>query len=42
GWVNQEYRPPEVAGRRYYEPSPHGHEREIAKRMRELTESEET
>jgi putative ATPase len=41
GWVDQEHRPPEVAGRRYYEPSPHGHEREIAKRMRELTESEE-
>ncbi|CAN5641294.1 replication-associated recombination protein A [soil metagenome] len=33
GWVAQEYRPPEVASRRYYEPSPHGHEREITERM---------
>jgi putative ATPase len=24
GWVEQEYRPPEVAGRRYYRPSGHG------------------
>ncbi|MDQ3896585.1 MAG: replication-associated recombination protein A [Actinomycetota bacterium] len=34
GWVPQEYRPPEVAGRVYYEPSDHGFEREIAERMR--------
>ncbi|MBA3281349.1 MAG: replication-associated recombination protein A [Acidimicrobiia bacterium] len=33
GWVDQEYRPPEVADRRYYEPSGHGHEREITERM---------
>ena len=33
GWVEQEYRPPEVARRRYYEPSTHGHEREITERM---------
>ncbi len=33
GWVEQSYRPPEVEGRRYYEPSPHGHEREIAEAM---------
>lgn len=33
GWVEQEYRPVEVAGRRYYEPSPHGHERKIAENM---------
>src|SRR5690606_21703448 len=26
GWVEQEYRPVEVAGRAYYEPSDHGHE----------------
>ncbi len=32
GWVDQEHRPPEVAGRRYYEPSTHGHEQEIADR----------
>jgi len=34
GWVPQEYRPPEVAGRVYYEPSGHGREREIGERMR--------
>jgi putative ATPase len=35
GWVPQEYRPPEVADRRYYQPSEHGHEGRIAERMRE-------
>ena len=34
GWVPQTYRPPEVAGRVYYEPSEHGFEEEIAERMR--------
>jgi putative ATPase len=34
GWVPQEHRPPEVAGRVYYQPSGHGFEREIAERMR--------
>ena len=34
GWVPQEHRPPEVAGRVYYRPSDHGFEREIAERMR--------
>ena len=33
GCVPQEYLPPEVADRRYYHPSPHGREREIAERM---------
>jgi putative ATPase len=33
GWVEQHYRPPEVEGRTYYEPSPHGFEQEIATRM---------
>ena len=33
GWVPQQYLPDEVAGRRYYEPSPHGFEREVAERM---------
>ena len=37
GWVPQEHRPPEVAGRRYYEPSPHGDEHHIGERMRRLT-----
>ncbi len=32
-WVDQEHRPPEVAGRVYYEPSDHGNEREVARRM---------
>jgi putative ATPase len=34
GWVPQEYRPPEVAGRVYYEPSDHGFEKEVGERMR--------
>ncbi len=33
GWVAQQYRPSEVAGRTYYEPSAHGHEEEVARRM---------
>jgi putative ATPase len=36
GWVPQEYRPPQVAGRVYYEPSDHGFEREINERMRRV------
>jgi putative ATPase len=36
GWVRQEYRPPEVAGHRYYEPSEHGEERGVAERLRAL------
>ncbi len=35
GWVPQTYRPPEVEGRVYYQPSPHGFEEEIAERMRD-------
>jgi putative ATPase len=35
GWVDQEYRPPGLAGRRYYEPSTHGAERRVAERMAE-------
>ena len=38
GWNEQSYRPDEIAGRRYYEPSPHGHEQEIADRMTRLAE----
>jgi putative ATPase len=33
GWLEQEYRPPEVSGRVYYEPSEHGYEREVAERI---------
>jgi putative ATPase len=36
GWVEQEHRPPEVADRTYYEPSTHGFEEEISRRMRDL------
>ena len=39
GWVDQSYLPPEVAGRRYYQPSPHGREREIADRMARLRQT---
>jgi putative ATPase len=39
GWVEQQYLPPEVAGRRYYEPSHHGREREIADRMARLRQT---
>jgi replication-associated recombination protein RarA len=35
--VDQEYRPPGLAGRRYYEPSTHGAERRVAERMAERT-----
>ncbi|HET6809520.1 MAG TPA: replication-associated recombination protein A [Acidimicrobiales bacterium] len=38
GWVPQEYRPPEVAGRPYYAPSEHGHEAEIGRRLRSRQE----
>jgi len=36
GFVAQEYRPPEVAGRVYYRPSPHGAEAAIGHRLRQL------
>jgi putative ATPase len=34
GWVPQQYRPDEVADRVYYEPSEHGFEQEVRRRMR--------
>jgi putative ATPase len=34
GWVPQHYRPDEVADRVYYEPSTHGFEEEVRRRMR--------
>jgi putative ATPase len=40
GWVAQQYRPADVAGRTYYEPSPHGFEEEIARRMAAHRESD--
>ncbi len=33
GWVPQQYRPPELADRTYYEPSRHGAEEEVAARL---------
>ncbi len=36
GWVEQEYLPPEVADRRYYEPSSHGYEGEVQARIGRL------
>jgi putative ATPase len=34
GWVEQDYRPPQVAGRVYYEPSDHGAEAALGERLR--------
>jgi putative ATPase len=33
GWVAQQYAPDDVVGRRYYEPSEHGFEQEVRRRM---------
>lgn len=41
GWVAQQHRPEHLAGRVYYEPSPHGAEEEIAERMRQRHEPSE-
>ena len=41
GWVDQEYRPPEVASHRYYEPGAHGAEPEMAERLRRRRAGEE-
>jgi putative ATPase len=38
GWVPQSYRPPEVADRVYYDPSPHGFEADVRRRMDERTD----
>ncbi|HEY5154523.1 MAG TPA: replication-associated recombination protein A, partial [Acidimicrobiales bacterium] len=35
GWVDQQYRPAELEGRVYYEPSNHGHEADVARRQAE-------
>ena len=42
GWVSQEYRPDEVAGNVYYDPSPHGFEHEVARRMAKRTDTDPT
>ena len=36
GWVEQDYRPPQVAEHLYYEPSGHGAEAELGERLRRL------
>ena len=36
GWVEQDYRPPEIADHVYYEPSEHGAEAELAENLRRL------
>jgi putative ATPase len=38
GWVEQQYLPDSLVDRRWYEPSRHGFEQEIAERMRNRTE----
>ena len=35
GWVAQQYLPDELTDRHWYQPSQHGHEQEIARRMDE-------
>ena len=35
GWLDQQYAPDDVVGRRYYEPSMHGFEEEVRRRMEE-------
>jgi putative ATPase len=40
GWVPQHYLPEELAGRRYYEPSDHGAEAELAARLAERRDGE--
>jgi len=40
GWVEQEYRPPEVADHLYYEPTEHGDEARIAALMRSRRENQ--
>ena len=42
GWVEQEHRPAEVAGQRYYEPSEHGFEADVAARMNQRSRSAES
>jgi putative ATPase len=37
GWVDQQYLPDDLVGQQWYEPSGHGEEREITRRMRDRT-----
>jgi putative ATPase len=35
GWLEQQYLPDDLSAQRYYEPSEHGAEQEVARRMSE-------
>jgi len=35
GWVDQQYGPDEIADKRYYEPTDHGREADVARRLAE-------
>jgi putative ATPase len=41
GWVDQQYQPSELSGRRYYDPSGHGHEAVVRERMAAHQDPEE-
>jgi putative ATPase len=41
GWVEQQYQPSELEGRRYYDPSQHGHEAVVRERMAAQQKSEQ-
>ena len=40
GWVEQDYLPGELAGTRYYRPSGHGHEADVAQRLQRRSDDE--
>jgi len=42
GWVRQAYRPAEIEGRVYYEPSPHGAEPDVAARLERIRRDPES
>jgi putative ATPase len=41
GWVPQQHRPSDVVGRIYYDPSDHGFEQEVRRRMEQLRDGDE-
>jgi len=41
GWLHQQYAPDDVVGRRYYEPSSHGFEEEVRRRMEQHEQQEQ-
>jgi putative ATPase len=41
GWLDQQYRPDHLQGRRYYEPSEHGAEAVVAERLRARSGSDQ-